>query len=462
MRRKIFNRISFKVFVISFIVQVLSSLFICYALYKQTPLSYYSYETELKELVEKLARVDTDEGGKMIDDFIQRSGLDILLLDGDKYISGNIAIITTISSYTLKTDKEMEELLIRDDYQSMGTYAFKFEDNNKRYILMYYIFRREENLFPQAVRDSVPFMIIVILVISLACSLIYTRLFAYPVKRLSRASKSMAQLDFNIKCDISRGDEIGDLARDLNAMSATLEQKIRELETEISKVKELESQRRMFFTAASHELKTPVTVLEGHIRGMIEGVGAYADHDTYLSRSLRTVKRMESLINEILTASKMQSADDVVMNKVHLDDLLSDKLKDFEDMFVVRNIKVQKETEKDIFFHGNRELTALAVGSFISNAVFYSTEGSKIVISSCVEGSKVEITVRNTDAQIDEEDLPHLFEPFYRADSSHNRKNGGSGLGLYIAKLIITKQNGDCVIRNTDGGVVAEIRLPLA
>ena len=463
MQKKIFNRISFKVFVISFIVQVLSSLFICFALYKQTPLSQYSYETELKELVDNLAGVDMNQGGKMIDDFIQRSGLDIFLLDGDKYISdNNTAIITTISSYTLRTEKEMEERLMRDDYQSMGTYAFKFKDSNKRYILMYYIFRREENLFPQAVRDSVPFMIMVVLAISLACSLIYTRLFAYPVKQLSRASKSMAQLDFNVKCDISRGDEIGDLARDLNAMSETLDEKIRELETEIRKVKELESQRTMFFAAASHELKTPVTVLERHIRGMIEGAGVYADYDEYLSRSLRTVKRMESLINEILTASQMQSSDNVIMNKVQLDDLLCSKLKDFEDMFIVHNIEVQKEIEKAISFYGNRELTALAVGSFISNAVFCSAEGSKIMISSHAEGSEVEIMVRNTGARIDEEDLPHLFEPFYRTDSSRNRKNGGSGLGLYLAKLIINKQNGDCVIYNTDGGVVAEIRLPLA
>lgn len=134
MQKKIFNRISFKVFVISFIVQVLSSLFICFALYKQTPLSQYSYETELKELVDNLAGVDMNQGGKMIDDFIQRSGLDIFLLDGDKYISdNNTAIITTISSYTLRTEKEMEERLMRDDYQSMGTYAFKFKDSNKRY-----------------------------------------------------------------------------------------------------------------------------------------------------------------------------------------------------------------------------------------------------------------------------------------------------------------------------------------
>ena len=216
----------------------------------------------------------------------------------------------------------------------------------------------------------------------------------------------------------------------------------------------------MFFAAASHELKTPVTVLEGHIRGMIEGIEPYEDHDTYLAKSLRTVKQMEALINEILTASKMQSSDDMEMTQVDMGEILGTKLRESEDLFLIRNINVNKNIESGLMFQGNAELTALAIGAFISNAVFYSKEDSEIDIESIREGDRVVTNIRNKGAHIDDRDLPHLFEPFYRSDASRNSRTGGSGLGLYIANLIITKQGGTASLTNEEEGVLAKIILP--
>ena len=288
----------------------------------------------------------------------------------------------------------------------------------------------------------------------------YTYLFARPVRQLSKVSEKMAQMDFTAKCDTKRGDEIGDLARDLNTLSSELDRKIKELEDEITRVKELESQKEVFFAAASHELKTPVTILEGHIRGMIEGVGPYEDHDEYLARSLRTVKRMESLINEILTASKMQSSDDIIMSKVDMAEVINKKLEESEELFSIRNISINKTIDKDLIFEGNADLTSLAVGAFISNAVFYSVEGSSIDIKSVKEDGKIITRIRNNGAHIDDKDLPHLFEAFYRSDTSRSSRDGGSGLGLYIANLIITKEGGSVSLKNESDSVLAEIILP--
>ena len=109
---------------------------------------------------------------------------------------------------------------------------------------------------------------------------------------------------------------------------------------------------------------------------------------------------------------------------------------------------------------GNKELTALAVGAFLSNAVFYSAEGEAIRVIGKQQDKTVVLTIRNSGAHIDEKDLPHLFEAFYRSDRSRSRRSGGSGLGLYIARLIISKQGGECFLRNEEDAVVAEIRLP--
>ena len=113
-----------------------------------------------------------------------------------------------------------------------------------------------------------------------------------------------------------------------------------------------------------------------------------------------------------------------------------------------------------MFFEGNADLTSMAIGSFLSNAVFYSSEGSIVKISSVIEDGMIITKIRNTDSHIDEEDLPHLFEAFYRADSSRSRRNGGSGLGLYLGKLIIERQNGTVAIENDGQDVVATINLP--
>ena len=458
---KIFNRLSFKVFLISFVVQVLSGFLICFVLYSRTPEMMYSPVDALDDLVEKLNHSPRSKGGMLIDDFIEETGMDIAIYVEEDYVIGTYNYpVNTIGRRSLRTTDEINKAFARlDENGTMGTVGFTFTDDETDYIAMYYDYGDKHNLIPRALAGSYKQIVLIVVLISLISSLIYAYLFARPVRKLSLVSKRMAEMDFTARCDTGRRDEIGDLARDLNSMSSTLDQKITELENEITRVKELESQKEMFFAAASHELKTPVTVLEGHIRGMIEGIDPYEDHDTYLAKSLRTVKQMEALINEILTASKMQSSDEMVKTQVDMAEILSTRIHESEDLFMIRNIKVNKNFESGLMFEGSSELTALAVGAFISNAVFYSKEDSEIDIESIREDGKIVTSIKNTGSNIAEEDLPHLFEPFYRPDSSRSSRTGGSGLGLYIANLIVTKQGGTASIVNEENGVLAKIIL---
>ena len=461
MIRKMFNRLSFKVFLISFIVQFLSGFLICFVLYSKTPEMMYSPRDELDDLIETLAHTPRAKGGMLIDDFIERTGMDIAIYIQEDYINGAYNTpVNTIGRRSLKSMEEVNKAMDKlDDNSYFGSYAIAFTDDDTDYMLQYYDYGEKHNLIPRALAGSYKQIILILTLISLVSSFIYAYLFAGPVRQLSLVSQKMADMDFDARCNTKRHDEIGDLARNLNAMSSALNQKIKELEDEITRVRELENQKEMFFAAASHELKTPVTVLEGHIRGMIEGIEPYEDHDTYLSKSLRTVKQIEALINEILTASRMQSSDEMVKTTVNMSDVLNTKLLQAEDLFTVKNITVKKNIASDLFFEGNAELTALAVGAFISNAVLYSKEGSEIEIASVKNGNNIVTSIRNKGAHIDEKDLPHLFEPFYRADSSRTGRSGGSGLGLYLANLIITKQGGTASLTNEPDGVAAEIKL---
>lgn len=477
-------------------MQFLAGTLICVMLYLRTPETYLSSNEENRmkvyDLVEKLSKVSADEGGKIIDDFVRDTGIDIAIYDYDRSTPEKRAFGETSSKLALKTEDEVEKAasLARRSDES-GTLDFWYHneksfwkgDGNTRYELAYFFSNTKQNVLPRSIRNSLPLMIGVITILSLLCSYIYTVLFAKPVKKLSEVSRSMANMDFSRKCASKREDEIGDLARDLDAMAESLEEKMlslnrknAELSEEVSRRKELESQKDMFFAAASHELKTPVTVLEGQLRGMIDGVEPYADHEEYLPRALGTVKRMESLINEILTASRMQSGNEICVSTADMAQILEEKMEEYEELFNVRGIGFELDLEPDIFFMGNKDLTAMALGSFFSNAVFYSKEGTRVEVVGEIakagsesadgdpssSGDRIRVTIRNTDAHIDEENLPHLFEPFYRTDASRSRRSGGSGLGLYLARLIVEKQGGRCSLENDGEDVLATIELPKA
>lgn len=463
MARKLLNKISVKVFIITFVMQMLCGILICFVMGKMTPEMAYRPADEMDDLVVELESHTKAEGSVIVDEFISRTGMDLAFYRLEDYrVAAYNEVVTDIGELTLKNSEQVNNEMdaLPDEIGNYGTFGVTFTDDEIEYVVFYFDHGLEENMVSRAVTKSYPLMIAIVTVLSLICSYIYTLIFAKPVKELSKATKAMTNMEFDIKCNDKRQDEIGDLARDFNVLSETLDQKIKELEEEIVRVRELESQKEMFFSAASHELKTPVTVLEGNIRGMLEGVGPYEDRDEYLSRSLRTVKRMESLINEILTASKMQSAGEITTEKVDLTKLVKDKIDESEDLFSIRDISIDMDVSEELTFTGSKELTSLALGAFISNAVMYSKEGSSIKITAKREDDKVVTYIENTDAHIDEDDLPHLFEAFYRADRSRSRKSGGSGLGLYLAKLIITKQGGSCSIENKEDNVLATMILP--
>lgn len=465
-------------------MQVAAGILICLTLYHFTPKTYLSSSDEnyLKvfKLADQLRSVPEEESGKIIDDFIRDNGISIALYNADESTDDHKVFAKTNSKLSLKTEEEVQEHASAiTDKKDKGSFYLWFYNkdsylqgqDNTLYEMAYFFDNTKENVIPRSVKKSLPIMAGVITVISLLCSYIYTKLFAKPVNKISEVSQSMAQMDFSKKCESKRQDEIGDLARNLDAMAASLQEKMQSLERknqllsdEVAKRKELESQKDVFFSAASHELKTPVTVLEGQIRGMIDGIEPYSDHDEYLPKALGTVKRMENLINDILTASRMQSGKEIVSSRTDMVQLLEEKMEECEDLFSVRGIKMELSFENDLFFTGNKELTSMAIGAFMSNAVFYSNEGEKVFvdaekITSENDKKMIKVEIRNK-GHIDENDLPHLFEAFYRADKSRSRRSGGSGLGLYLAKLLVEKQGGSCDMDNCGEDVIATICLP--
>lgn len=226
--------------------------------------------------------------------------------------------------------------------------------------------------------------------------------------------------------------------------------------------RELERQRTAFFSAASHELKTPVTILKGQLSGMLDGVDVYQDREKYLARSLRVTLRMEKLIQEILTVSRMEARDSVpVREPVDLSGLVRRQLELDAELLRQRGLSVDARLCPGLAVRGNASLLEKAVGNLLSNAALYSPEGEEIRVWTGWQGSHPALDIENTGIHIAEEALPHLFEAFYREEQSRSRRTGGSGLGLYLVRLILERHGAQCRIENTEEGVRAEVRFSI-
>lgn len=463
---------------ITFIVQVLFGVMIIVLLYSAVPLSWNTYrriemETKFAPFVESLNNTPYSECGKLVDDFILSNDCHIVFYRGGKLEWDDYPASVTNSEYALRTRDDVLRLINLENKKEMSLstsaqVTFKL-GKDRVYTVVCLWTQKGENVLLEALKSALPLIIAAILLVSLICSFIYAFLFARPVRKLSLLSGKIANMDFSVRSDSKRRDEIGDLGRDLDNLSTNLNktitdlnQKTMELEREINRVNELERQKEVFFIAASHELKTPITIAQGNVRGMIDGVEPYDDHDTYLPRTLSALKRMESLINEILTVSRMQAENEITHVKVDLTSLIRSRLDEMQDLLDVRSISLISQIDNGLYCDGNSELISMAVGAFLSNAVYYSSEGSEITVNSHEEDGVIITEIRNTESHIDEKDLSHLFEAFYRSDSARNRRDGGSGLGLYLGKIIVERHNGTVSLDNEDKDVVATIKIPVS
>lgn len=463
-------------------------------------------------LVEKLERTPLEDCGPVLDAFLRDSGADAMLLGPDGRIvktgsqfeiqetdgvsentasgntasgnaaSGNAASGNTASgndaseryvhsSITYKTGGPEEEtaVTVTMSERAAVTAEVFFTDQTEPCTLYVTPRLEAENVAVRAMVQMAPWLLLTLLVFSLLCALVYSRYITRPIVRLSQTAGRMAELDFGWTCEEDRQDEIGRLGQSLNRMAGKLSGALRDLKAsnealrgEMEQERELERQRTAFFSAASHELKTPVTILKGQLSGMLDGVDVYQDREKYLARSLRVTLRMEKLIQEILTVSRMEARDSVpVREPVDLSGLVRRQLELDAELLRQRGLRVDARLCPGLAVRGNASLLEKAVGNLLSNAALYSPEGEEIRVWTGWQGSHPALVIENTGVHIAEEALPHLFEAFYREEQSRSRRTGGSGLGLYLVRLILERHGAQCRIENTEEGVRAEVRFSI-
>ena len=477
LRRKLAESLTVRIFLLTFLL-LLGAGGLTFALIAwATPITYTAVisdrlQAQVADLTQQLAQTNLADAGPILDAFVRESGAEVALTapGGAEADTGSLLVlpeedwqvavtmsgadnsVQTYEADTYQVQIDRADGVVTATQTGILTTQITFADQEGTYQLLVSPQLRLANQAVEALGRVAPWLALALLAFSLLCAFGYSRYITRPIVRLNGIAGRMAELDLQWVCGERRRDEIGQLGRSLDKMARRLSAALTDLETanqalrgEVARERELDRQRMAFFSAASHELKTPVTILKGQLAGMLEGVGVYQDRDKYLLRSLQTTGRMERLIGEMLSISRMESGSAAVRQEpVDLSALMAQQL--------------VSALTPGITVPADASLLGKAVGNLLSNASRYSPEGAEIrVWCGRLEGRPA-LSVENTGARVSGDALPHLFEAFYREEGSRNRSTGGSGLGLYLVKMILDRHGAVCTIENTEEGVKATVR----
>lgn len=463
--KKIKSKLSLKVFIITFLLMTVCSSVTYFFLSWFLPQTYEFAFTDINNIVAELSDL-------LMNEYKENASIwfdDIESLIESQY--NNEFTIHIFQSNGLEMDLEDINSPVGktiSDYNSNNIseqYTTYFLHDSLPYTIFFSRNEEKNRLFTDALRKSLLPLYVIIVITSTVASFFYTWYITAPIKKLSSLSSQMKQLNFNTHCIAKRSDEIGILAYNLNCLSDKLDTTLSDLQSsneklkiDITKERELEQKKIEFFSGISHELKTPITIIKGQLQGMLYDVGRYKDHKTYLAQSLKNIERLEDIVQELLTISRLETPEyRCIKQNFNLSKMINDRINMHEDLFIKKEMNVIKNIGPNFFYLGDLQLIQKVIDNLISNALIYSPAGNSIFVSLEKSQNIILFSIENTGVHIPDNSLSKVFDAFYRIDQSRNRQTGGSGLGLYIAKSILDLHEAQIKITNSNNGVIVNI-----
>lgn len=272
---------------------------------------------------------------------------------------------------------------------------------------------------------------------------IVRRMVADPLIDTAREANLVANLAFDeFQPDLKRGDEIGELNRALSEMASTLHARW-------DSERDLEDKRQQFVSAASHDLKTPLALIGGYAEAIAQDISP-EENARYLAAIEQETDRMNGLVREMLDYTRLDRTDELKNRKtLNLTALVRDMLTEYAPLFEKRRLTT--DIADGVRIRGDETLLRRAVGCLLENAAKYSPENGRVSVRLTNSRNHL-LTVENDCEPIPEDELPRLFEMFYRGDKARDRA-GGHGLGLAILQKILALHGLTCKAENIKGGV---------
>ena len=291
---------------------------------------------------------------------------------------------------------------------------------------------------------------------------IVSRRVTTPILQLADISERMCHLDFEARYSGNSKNEIGILGENINQLSDTLEHTISELKTannelkkDIQKKEEIDQMRREFLANVSHELKTPIALIQGYAEGLQEGMGEEKEsRDYYCDVIVDEANKMNKMVKQLLTLSSLESGNDKpVMDRFNLTELVRGVVNASKILLEQNEIQVDFDAQTPVYVWADEFKIEQVVTNYLSNAIHHIDGEKKIIIKMLPENNIVRVSVFNTGTPIPEDAIPNLWTKFYKVDKARTRAYGGTGIGLSIVKAIMDAHNQQYGVKNWENGV---------
>jgi signal transduction histidine kinase len=295
----------------------------------------------------------------------------------------------------------------------------------------------------QRVRYSVFRLFLVSVIISVFISIIFGYMFSLrisrPLKQIKNAAKVIAGGEFKKRLDINTNDEIGELAKSFNQMVVALEH--------------LEEMRRGFIANVSHELRTPMTSIRGFIEGILDGTIPHDKQSYYLSIVRDETNRLNRLVNDLLDLARMEAGEvSLTYRDFDINELIRICIIKLESFIMEKDIQIEANFyQEETLVNADSDAIERVLYNLIHNAIKFTPEKGKIAISTNIQKARVLVSIEDSGAGMEKDELGLIWDRFYKSDKSRSKDKAGTGLGLAIAKNIIVEHGQEIWVESEPG-----------
>lgn len=303
---------------------------------------------------------------------------------------------------------------------------------------------------------------IIIIVVSGIVILVMTNRITRPISELTKLSEKMSDLDFDARYQSRAGNEIDVLGDNFNKMSRKLESTISELKSANNKLQKdiedkikIDEMRKEFLDNVSHELKTPIALIQGYAEGLNENISDDPEsREFYCDVIIDEAGKMNNMVKKLLTLNQLEFGNDKVsMERFDLTEVIRGVVQSAQLLAGQKEAELTFSQETPIYVWGDEFKVEEVVTNYVSNALNHVDYEKKIEVKAQKEGNVVRVSVFNTGDIIPKEDLEKVWIKFYKVDKARTREYGGSGIGLSIVKAIMDSMHQKCGVKNYENGV---------
>ncbi|MCR4830103.1 MAG: HAMP domain-containing histidine kinase [Pseudobutyrivibrio sp.] len=404
--------------------------------------------------------------------------------DGEAVISSNAdsTLLLNQLNYSLFSNDDSVSLISKNDRYEIFTQIFPWSDDE--YLVLMGSLPNGDIVFVRSTVSAMEHttaifnkfiihMVIVALVITILMAQFAISKFTKPLINLIDITKKISNFNFEVKYKPQRiYNEIDDLGEHINEMSTTLKRAITQLKAANDSLKhdlevreETENMRKEFVSNVSHELKTPIALIQGYAEGLQEGImDDENSRQIYLDIIIDEANKMNRLVREMLILNQLEAGQmNLDLVDFNVTEMIDSVVDSNQINFDAQNINYSFINKEDCVVHADEFLVEQVITNFISNAIHYVMNENIITVRyDFVKKGKVRISVFNSGNNIAKKDIKHIWEKFYKADKARSREYGGSGIGLSVVKATMELLHEKFGVENLSNGVEFWCELSLA